>query len=505
MTEQPSGTGNHDLLRIAAIAGVLGWCFDFFFSSRNPGASWIVFIVCILLGLAWTYRRRSTTWPHHILWLVIPLLLVAINVGFRASVELQTLSLLFSISLLLLVIVQSTQMTVFVFSVVDFVKTALLPLQWIPSFFRNVVSLFSMHIHPKNTRATGVLKGVIMAIPLLIIFGALFSSADLVFKKFIGDLFQFSINPVTVFHIGLTLFGAAIAFGALTYVWQYQQPPAIQKNAAAPRFIGSTEINVMLGLIAVLFLLFVCIQVTYLFGGQQTISDQGFTYADYARRGFFELLVVAVVSFVLLWEAGRAMTRHNHNTTIFRWISSIVIICVLGIMTSSFMRLALYEQAYGFTTQRLYSHVFTAYLGFLFVLLLKKILQHEHEPLFLRWAFGAAILTLLTLSVFNPDVYIARQNIERYQKTGNIDVSYLTTLSTDATPQLVRLLADKDTAIRQSVADALWIHQQELANPYRNSWLSWTWSQHEAERTRTQHQSEIERLRTQLLFQTPLQ
>ena len=89
-------------------------------------------------------------------------------------------------------------------------KTALLPLQWIPSFFRNIVSLFSMHIHPKNTRAAGVLKGVIMAIPLLIIFGALFSSADLVFKKFIGDLFQFSINPVTVFHIGLTLFAAAV-------------------------------------------------------------------------------------------------------------------------------------------------------------------------------------------------------------------------------------------------------------------------------------------------------
>ncbi len=64
--------------------------------------------------------------------------------------------------------------------------------------------------------------------------------------------------------------------------------------------VGQIESSIILGSINFLFSIFILVQLTYLFGGESNISRQGFTYAQYARRGFFELIVVVVVSLLIL-------------------------------------------------------------------------------------------------------------------------------------------------------------------------------------------------------------
>jgi hypothetical protein len=111
---------------------------------------------------------------------------------------------------------------------------------------------------------------------------------------------------------------------------------------------------------------------------------------------------------------------------------------VLVILASAFQRLRLYEAAFGYTQLRLYSHLFMLWLGFAFLWFL-VILWYQPDR-FAIGAFVAALGFLITLNLINPDAFIARQNLARYQATGKLDIDYLTRLSDDALPILVRNL-----------------------------------------------------------------
>ncbi len=96
----------------------------------------------------------------------------------------------------------------------------------------------------------------------------------------------------------------------------------------------------------------------------------------------------------------------------FKILSTAMIVQVIGIMVSAFTRLLLYEQAYGFTTLRLYSHIFIILLGIIFCLLIYKIHWDSRENMFALCTFISIILFLIGMNLLNPDLFIARQNID---------------------------------------------------------------------------------------------
>ncbi len=104
------------------------------------------------------------------------------------------------------------------------------------------------------------------------------------------------------------------------------------------------------------------------------------------------------------------------------------------------MRLSLYEETYGFTTLRLYSHVFIIFLAVFFCLLVYKIYRDKKENSFLLQVFVCVLLFLAGMNFLNPDSFIAKQNIQRFTDSGELDVYYLSHLSEDAIPEVVELL-----------------------------------------------------------------
>jgi len=225
----------------------------------------------------------------------------------------------------------------------------------------------------------------------------------------------------------------------------------------------------------VLFFLFILVQLAYLFGGTSNISAQGFTYAEYARKGFFELIAVAVIAFAMLWTADRTVTKTSHDhARSFQLLSAALIAQVLLIMVSAFKRLYLYEQAYGFTALRLYSHIFVVFLAVIFVLLLIKILRNWAEHTFVFPAFIAAVLFLAGLNLFNPDAFIARQNLDRFHQTGKLDGAYLGSLSPDARFEINEALGATTGQTHADIEAAL----QASALPIEHSknWQSWNYS-----------------------------
>jgi hypothetical protein len=241
-------------------------------------------------------------------------------------------------------------------------------------------------------------------------------------------------------------FVTGVAFAVCTYIAKSvvkPEPSADVSVKTAERNLGCIEASIVLGSVSAVIFAFLIIQFTYLFGGEGSITAQGFTYAEYARRGFFELIAVSFIVFLLLLAASQQVVRDGvRHVPLFRWLAGILVLETVLVMVSAFERLSLYELAYGFTMLRLYSHIFILWIGIIFLFLGYEIFVREDRITFNFRMLVLMALFLLAVNILNPDQFIARQNIERYHETGDIDFDYLATLSTDAFPETVKLLDD---------------------------------------------------------------
>ncbi len=271
---------------------------------------------------------------------------------------------------------------------------------------------------------------------------------------------------------------SCVFIGAYAYIFNVEKQ--LREHRAGRLSIGDIESYILLGSVNLLFFLFIAVQITYFFGGQSNITSLGFTYSEYARRGFFELICVAVISFFLLFGLDKFIKREEDtNLRIFKTLSSLLTAEVGVIMISAFTRLSMYEDAYGFTTIRLYSHVFMIFLIVVFCLLMYKILKNGKENSFSLGVFISAIVFLIGMNILNPDAFIATKNIERFNNGKKLDVLYLLTLSDDALPVTVQILDEPDESIKGEFAYHMYL--KELGRVPLHNWQSFNIAHSKAE------------------------
>jgi hypothetical protein len=198
---------------------------------------------------------------------------------------------------------------------------------------------------------------------------------------------------------------------------------------------------VVLVALDLLFAAFVAVQVPYLFGGESYARvTTGLTFAQYYRRGFFEL--VAVAALVLPLQLGLHWLLRKDNPNAERWfrvLAGVQIALVAVIMLSAVQRLRVYIAGYGLTELRLYTTAFLVWVGIVFVWFALSVLRGHRE----RFATGAMISALavaFSLNVLNPDALIVRTNLARSSGDGTFDAYYAASLSADAVPTLVEAL-----------------------------------------------------------------
>ena len=216
-----------------------------------------------------------------------------------------------------------------------------------------------------------LLRGTLLALPVILFFATLLSAADPVFEQAIRDFLEFFNLEDLVEYIfrGVYIFFLAyILAGVYLFAFYKSKPEKLvgDNKDWRPNFLGFTEGSVVLGSVDILFAAFVAIQFRYFFGGQANINNAGYTFAEYARRGFGELVAVAVFS-LFLFLLLNAITKRQAGSQ-RGWFStlSIVLVALVGVMlVSAFQRLYLYEQAFGFSRLRTYSHTFMIWLGVL--------------------------------------------------------------------------------------------------------------------------------------------
>ncbi|HEX5594829.1 MAG TPA: DUF4173 domain-containing protein [Micromonosporaceae bacterium] len=286
---------------------------------------------------------------------------------------------------------------------------------------------------PVRILATG---GV--SLVLLIVFGALFASADVAFAELLGWLMP-EISLSAVFRI-VILF-PLLTLGLTGGAYLVTAPPDLAGlEAPEARRVHRLEWAVPLALLDLLFAAFVLVQVTVLFGGAaHVLGESGPTFAQYARQGFWQLLLVTALALLVLGAAARWAPRATRgDRVLIRILLGALALLTLVIVASALYRMHVYQEAYGFTRLRVFVSAFELWLGLVFLLVLCAGLRLRAAWL-PRLVVGSAVACLLALAALNPDRFIAERNIDRYTATGRIDVFYLSLLSSDAVPALDRL------------------------------------------------------------------
>lgn len=221
--------------------------------------------------------------------------------------------------------------------------------------------------------------------------------------------------------------------------------------------LGTVETVIILGLVNVLFLSFVVMQVPYLFGGMELVQNTpDFKLADYARRGFSELVTVAALVLPMLLLSHWLLRKDSKRLEgIFRIFAGIQIALLFVIMASAFQRLILLtgELGYGWTTVRFYPMVVMTWLAVVFLWFGLTVLRGRRNN-FAWGALWSAIILLGATNLMNPHDFIARKNIQLMQQGREFDAYYNAGLSDDALPTIVEAFnelsqEDQVTAFQQ--------------------------------------------------------
>ncbi|HCA59273.1 MAG TPA: hypothetical protein DEP46_14960 [Blastocatellia bacterium] len=217
-------------------------------------------------------------------------------------------------------------------------------------------------------------------------------------------------------------------------------------NSSFPQVftLGRIETIIILGLVDLLFLAFVVFQLPYLFGGMDLVqTTPDLKLADFARRGFGELVTVAFLVLPLLLASHWLLRRdERRNEAVFRVLAGVQIGLLFVIMASAMQRLVLLtgELGYGWTTVRFYPMVFMLWLAVVFVWFGWTVLRGRRNN-FAWGALWSAIVILAATNLMNPDDFIARKNIQLMQQGREYDAWYHTYhLSDDAVPALIESL-----------------------------------------------------------------
>jgi hypothetical protein len=469
--------------RLWLLAFALGWSFDLLFWNLSAaGISFPLFTILTLAGgvlLLWknSIRPARETW-----YLLLPIGFFIIITFLRLEPLTAFLGYIFTLFLLAVFALTYQSGRWPLYSLADYFA----------GFFRLFFSLVAEPLifqskaakaraeaeeqgEEKPKRASAfwpVARGLLFAIPVLAFFTVLLSAADLVFAQRVEDLVElFSLErlPEYIFRL---IYIAMLAY-ALSGIFLHAAKPRPDEKLIGlekpliPAFLGFTESAIVLGSVNLLFASFVIIQFQYFFGGLQNITFDGYTYADYARNGFGELVTVAFFS-LLLFLSLSAITRRDQGSQrqVFSGLG-IFLVAMVGVMLiSAFQRLILYEMAYGFTRLRTYTHVFIIWLG---LLLLATILLElrNRQRIFGLAAIIASLGFAATLSLMNVDGFIVRQNVARHIQGDRLDVGYLASLSTDAVPALADLYQSPptDPVTRDRVGAALACFNAENTQP----------------------------------------
>ncbi len=408
------------------LAAIVAIAYDIFFWREGLGNNWLWF-TAIFLAAATGVLVMAKRW--HNSWAALPAFAA---IGFAVSTALYANEFVTSLAPLLTILLALTYIGLAGFSsgVVWQIRNF--------AFFEHFETIFigwRATLHNAAQGREGLLRqigyGLLIAAPFVMVFGLLFSSADMIFADWLKRLNVWEYGWRTLRTLLLVMIGvgffATLGRGngsAEFRPWTWKMPVA--------------TVGVVLTLLNLLFASFVAIQIKYFFGQANYVLNSGLSYAEYARQGFFDLVAVMVIAAAIVVAVYRsyASVARSWLVTI---LQTVFVAQVAVVAVSALKRMSLYQDMYGFTTLRLYVEWFIYFALILLVFAAVALITRFSFRRFAGAVLALGLVASTIISWINVDRLIAANNIARWYNGHKLDTEYLSTLSLDAVPAIANL------------------------------------------------------------------
>ena len=423
--ESGGSSGLRTVLSAAAAGLVAGVALSF----TAVGISWTLVAVASGAAALLTARRRREPWT--LLCSGLALLLVAPMTLLDAG-WVQMLGLVAATAVFLCGVTGARTLPGIVLSGIAWPLASLRGLPW---FGR------SLRIAGTGSRTPALVRTVVWSLLGLGVFGTIFASANPVFGSWVDQLAPTLTFNDLVGRLFLTGFVFAATLGAAYLALNPADVEVLADRRPTP-LANRFEWLVPVLVVDAVFVVFIAAQARALIGGRDYIeASTGLTYADFVHQGFGQLTLATALTVLVVWVASR---RAGTTPEDRRWLfASLGLLCVLTLLVvaSALRGMSVYQDAYGFTTLRLFVDVFEGWLGFvvLAIMVAGALGRGRWLP---RIALVSGAVALIALAAVNPDAWVAERNLDRYEATGALDLRYLQTLSADAAPVIAERLPE---------------------------------------------------------------
>ena len=322
---------------------------------------------------------------------------------------------------------------------------------------------------PAIRSGIAVLAGLAIAVPLLVVMIPLLMSADAAFEGLIALLPDFNPSEL-ILTVGFG--GAAGAFlFALGVGLRHGEDKKSAQEKQTPAF-HPLMINTALCVVTGLFLLYLLSQLAYFVGGFSGILPPGFTPAQYARRGFFEMAWLCAIDLgIIALSVGLVRKEEGNAPLSTRLLCLFIGIVTIFFVTTASAKMMLYIDAFGLTRLRVLTEIIMVYLGLatatVCLWLFRPRLPYMKILLIAALVIGAAVIWI------DVDTVVADYNVSAYLdgRLETVDLSYLAELGDGAAPHIARLLEDTDASVAKQAQAILYRHR-----PFDGDFRSWNFA-----------------------------
>lgn len=301
-----------------------------------------------------------------------------------------------------------------------------------------------------------VLIGLLCAVPVLIVVIPLLRASDEAFRGMLDSMFV---------NTGKTVFGAivgiALSVFAISYGFSLKAGRIAQGKKSKFAGIENVYLVSFLSAISLCYLLYLFSQLAYFFSAfKGFLPDGEITYAQYARKGFFEMCVIAVINFVLVSATMLlAQKQEGEACLLIKLLATFIGVFTLVIISTAISKMVLYINEYGMTVLRVTTSSFMVFLAVVFISIILKIYIRKIN--IIKTALLTAGCVVLLLGTVNVNRVCAKYNYESYisGRHQTVDVEALYHLGDEGIPYVAKLAADEDPSVQKKA-------QQYLAKAY---------------------------------------
>lgn len=441
--------------KVFIISIILAVLHSILFWGKSLGASVTLFSVAVLFCIMYIFERNGKIKNSKAFLLSIPIILLSITYFIFNN-------LFFTIlNMVVIIILFATMITLAIFDYRKIIKKISLiifrSIAKIEDMLRDCGNEFSKNekkckTESENKNVKKVMLGILVSLPILIIILMLLSSADTIFANGINQITHSVFNLIGQIELGdifyrillialITIYIMAFVYNI--YDMQEEQNENNQENSQRiSNKISFDNIisNTILTILNFVYLIFCYIQIVNLFIGYSNLPE--YEYANYARQGFFQLMIVSIINLIIIF-----ITTHNKNEAskkqkkYLQIMNVMLAVFTVIILISSFMRMHLYEQAFGYTFLRLMVYFILITEA---ILIVPTVIYIFNNKIKLVKIYSIIILTMyIIVNYSNINGMIVNKNISLYLENEElsekeIDFNYLRTTGIDGAVEMTK-------------------------------------------------------------------